>query len=716
MNNQNTVNIEIIASELGLRTSQVLAVIKLLEEGATVPFIARYRKEATNSLDEVVISKIKDLKEQLAELDKRRSAIIKSLSEREMLTPELEKKLLQSAYITELEDIYLPYKPKKRTRATIAREKGLEGLAEKIFKNIPFDLMTEAKKFINPEKEVGSIDEVLAGSRDIIAEWISENIPCKNELRELFRTRSVIYSKVQKNKEEEGAKFEDYFNYDEDITKVPAHRILALLRGSNEGHLSIKVRIVEEKAIDIIKAKFVKGSSLSAEQIAIAGEDSYKRLLLPSLETEILNELKEFADADSIKIFSQNLRELLLQSPLGNKNLIALDPGFRTGVKLVCLNPCGELLHYDTIYPLASSSSQIKEAEMKIKSYCDKYKTEAIAIGNGTAGRETEAFIRSLNLPKEIIIAMVNESGASIYSASEIARKEFPDHDITVRGAVSIGRRLMDPLAELVKIDPKSIGVGQYQHDVDQGKLKKELSSTVESCVNSVGVELNTASAELLEHVSGLGPALAKKIVEYRAAKGRFNSKEELKKVARLGAAAFEQSAGFLRIHDAKNPLDGSGVHPESYYIVQKMASDMKCSLADLIEKPQLRKEIDLKKYITDKIGMPTLQDIMVELEKPGRDPRQKFELFSFSDEVSKIEDLKIGMTLPGIVTNVTKFGAFVDIGVHQDGLVHISQMADRYVSDPSEVVKAQQKVKVHVLEIDVKKKRISLSMKSKAV
>lgn len=714
MNGQNNPNIDIITRELGLRASQTSAVIKLLEEEATIPFIARYRKEATGLLDETVISKIKDLSEQLTELDKRRIAIIKSLTERDLLTLELKKKLMQAASITELEDIYLPYKPKKRTRGTIAREKGLEPLAEKIFKQLPFDLLAEAKKFINQEKNLGCIEEVLDGARDIMAEWISENIPCKNELRELFRGKGIIYSKIQKSKEEEGSKFEDYFNYEEEITRIPAHRILAVFRGSKEGYLSIKVRVLEEKALSIIKSKFIKGASLSAEQMALAIEDSYKRLLLQSIETEILNELKEFADADSIKIFSQNLRELLLQPPLGNKNVMALDPGFRTGVKLVCLNTCGELLHFDTVYPFNASTSQIKEAETKIKNYCDKYKTEAIAIGNGTAGRETENFIRSLNLPKEIIIAMVNESGASIYSASETARKEFPNHDITVRGSVSIGRRLMDPLAELVKIDPKSIGVGQYQHDVDQGKLKKELCSTVESCVNAVGVELNTASMELLEHVSGLGPALAKNIIEYRTVKGKFNSKEELKKVARLGSMAFQQSAGFLRIHDAENPLDSSGVHPESYGIVQKMASDLKCSLKDLIEKPQLRKNIDLKKYMTDEVWMPTLQDIMAELEKPGRDPRQKFEAFSFVDNICKIEDLKIGMTLPGIVTNVTNFGAFVDIGVHQDGLVHISQMADRYVSDPAEFVKAQQKVKVHVIEIDIRKKRVSLSMKAK--
>lgn len=714
MKDQNNSHIDIITRELGLRVSQTLAVIKLLEKGATIPFIARYRKEVTGSLDETVISKIKDLSEQLAELDKRRTSIIKSLTERGLLTKELEDNLLQSTSLTELEDIYLPYKPKKRTRATIAREKGLEPLAEKIFIQLPFDLTTEAKRFINKEKGLGCIEEVFDGARDIIAEWICENISCKNDLRELFRIKGVIYSKIQKSKEEEGSKVEDYFNYEEEITRIPAHRILAVFRGHNEGYLSIKVRVPEDKALSIMKSTFIKGASLSAEQVAFAIEDSYKRLLLPSIETEILNELKEFADTDSIKIFSQNLRELLLQPPLGNKNVIALDPGFRTGVKLVCLNSCGELLHFDTIYPFNSSVSQIKESEAKIKNYCDKYKTEAIAIGNGTAGRETETFIRSLNLPKEIIIAMVNESGASVYSASETARKEFPNHDITVRGAVSIGRRLMDPLAELVKIDPKSIGVGQYQHDVDQGKLKKELCSTVESCVNAVGVELNTASMELLEYVSGLGPTLAKNIIEYRTDKGRFYSKEELKKVARLGSMAFQQSAGFLRIHDAENPLDSSSVHPESYSIVRKMASDLNCSLLDLIDKPQLRKSIDLKKYVTDKVGIPTLQDIMAELEKPGRDPRKQFEVFSFTEEVCKIEDLKIGMLLPGIVTNVTKFGAFVDIGVHQDGLVHISQMADRYVSDPSEIVKAQQKVKVHVIGIDIKKKRISLSLKAK--
>ncbi|HBM15814.1 MAG TPA: RNA-binding transcriptional accessory protein [Lentisphaeria bacterium] len=707
-------NITIISKELSISNSQASAVVKLLDEGATVPFIARYRKEAIGALDETVILRIKDRVEQLAELDKRRNAILKSLSERNLLNKEIESQLFNASSLIELEDIYLPYKPKKRTRAAIAREKGLEELADIIFSQLSADIYNEAKRFINPEKGVISIEDAIEGAKDIVAERVSENIECKNELRQLFRTKGVVYSKLQKSKEEEAAKFEDYFEYDEEVARIPSHRILAIFRGNNEGFLSIKVRIPEETAMKVMSKCFLKNNTPSEEQMKSALEDSYKRLLLPSIETEILNELKELADTDSIKIFARNLKELLLQPPLASKRVMALDPGFRTGVKLVCLGKCGELLHFDTIYPFNSTSPQLKDAEVKIKTYCNKFSIEAIAIGNGTAGKETETFIRSLGISKEIIIVMVNESGASIYSASETARKEFPNHDITVRGAVSIGRRLIDPLAELVKIDPKSIGVGQYQHDVDQQKLKKELGNIVESCVNSVGVDLNTASAELLEYVSGLGPVLAKNIVDYRDKNGRFSARDELKKVSRLGAMAFQQSAGFLRIQNAENPLDGSAVHPESYYIVEKMASDAGCNVKDLIEKPQLRKAIDLKHYITDQTGLPTLQDIMSELEKPGRDPRKKFEVFSFTEGINKIEDLKIGMTLQGIVTNVTRFGAFIDIGVHQDGLLHISEMADRYVADPNEILKAQQKVKVKVLGIDLKKKRISLSMKSK--
>jgi protein Tex len=710
MNNDKLKKYNFIAGKLKLKVKSVEAVIKLFDEGATIPFIARYRKELTGSLDEVVIAEIRKIYNELIELNKRKEAIIKTLQERKILTEKLKNQILFSNTLTELEDIYQPYKIKKRTRAAIAKEKGLESLAAKIFKQENFNLNSEAHKYLNDA--LCSIDDVLSGARDIIAEWVSEDIGLKNRLRRLFKYEAVIYSKVNRDKKSEGIKFEDYYDWNEKIKKIPGYRILALLRGNNEGILSVKVRVGESNVDSILKNSLIKNNSLISEQVILAAEDSYKRLLQPSIEKEMLKELKERSDEEAIDIFSKNLKELLLQAPLGKKNVMALDPGFRTGVKLVCLNNTGELVHFDTIFPFNNKAEIIEQVKKKILGYCQKFKIEAIGIGNGTAGRETEIFIRSLNLPKNIIITMVNESGASIYSASEIAREEFPNHDITVRGAVSIGRRLIDPLAELVKIDPKSIGVGQYQHDVNQKNLKNALYNTVESCVNTVGVEINTASKQLLEYVSGIGPVAAGNIIEYRKTKGHFKTRESLKKVKGIGSIAFQQSAGFIRVSNSQNILDNSAVHPESYYIVKKMAEDLNSSISELVKNRSLRERIDLQDYITDQVKLPTLIDIMNELEKPGRDPREKFELFNFADGVNSINDLGIGVILPGIITNVTKFGAFVDIGVHQDGLVHISEMSNSYVSDPMKIVTVQDKVKVRVLAIDVKKKRISLSLK----
>ena len=706
-------NTKLIANELNLKDHQVNAVLKLFDSGATVPFIARYRKEATGSLDETEILKIKNRSEQLDELNKRRDSILKSLIERNILTSELETEILSASDLITLEDIYLPFKPKRRTRAVAAREKGLEPFAKIIFEqNFNINPGNEAKKYINIDKGVSDTESVLNGANDIIAEWIAENLTARDKIRKLFQDKGVIFSKVIKGKEEEGIKFKDYFDWEENISRMPGHRALAVFRGKNEGILNVRIRPPEDNALYLLKKIFIKNNSDSSSLVYESILDSYKRLLMPSIENEIIKEVKDRADDEAISIFAANLRELLMQSPLGQKNILALDPGFRTGAKLVCLNSSGDLLHNETVFPVGNSKAKADEAGRKIIYLCKKYKADAIAVGNGTAGRETEAFVRSLNLSENIIIVMVNESGASIYSASEAARKEFPDYDITVRGAVSIGRRLMDPLAELVKIDPKSIGVGQYQHDVDQTKLKNALSTVVESCVNSVGVELNTASEELLTYVSGIGPVLAKNIVDYRTENGLFKSRNELKKVKRLGANAFEQSAGFLRINNAANPLDSSGVHPESYHIVGSMAKDCSCTVKELVANKDIQNKIKLEGYITENVGLPTLKDIINELAKPGRDPREKFEAFSFAEDINKIEDLTVGMELPGIVTNVTKFGAFVDIGVHQDGLVHISEMANVYVKDPSDIAKVQQKVKVKVLDIDQKRKRISLSMK----
>ena len=705
-------DISIISRELDIRTDKIEAVLRLFDEGATVPFIARYRKEMTGSLTEVEITKIKDRSEALKELNKRKETIISSLQERDILTDELENKITNAENMTVLEDIYLPYRQKRKTRAGIAKEKGLEPLAEKLFSQGYFRVNDEAKKFVNTIKEVSTVDDAIDGAVDIIAEWISEDINVRESVRDLFRRQGSIFSKVVKGKEEEGDKFTDYFNWDEKINRIPGHRLLAIFRGKHEGILSAKIRPPEDYALINICRIIIKNNSYAAEIVERALVDSYKRLIMPSIENEITKEMKDTADNEAIEIFAENLRELLLQSPLGQKSVMALDPGFRTGAKLVCLSSQGVLSHNETVFPVHNDIKLVKKAENRILDLCNKYKIEAIAIGNGTAGRETEQFINSINLPSSILIVMVNESGASIYSASEIAREEFKDYDITVRGAVSIGRRLMDPLAELVKIDPKSIGVGQYQHDVDQSKLKKGLQTVVESCVNSVGVEINTASKELLSSVSGIGPTLAQNIVDYRNENGVFKDKKTLKKVKRLGVNAFLQAAGFIRIHNAKNSLDASAVHPESYPTVLKMAKDMRCSVNELVDDDNVRKNIDLQNYITDKIGLPTLNDIMSELEKPGRDPREEFEVFTFAEGVNSISDLSIGMELPGIVTNVTKFGAFVDIGVHQDGLVHISQLADIFVSNPVDIVKVSQKVSVRVLEVDEKRKRISLSMK----
>lgn len=696
----------IIAKELRISISQVAATVDLLADGASVPFISRYRKEATGSLDEVQVTAIRNRLAGLAELDKRRRSIIESLAERELLSAELKASLCRADNLTSLEDIYLPFKPKRRTRAMIACEKGLEPLAQALFKQNRHDV--DAAAYVNDEKGVGSIDDAYGGARDIIAEWVSENQEVRGILRRLYADKAVIVSKVVKKNQESGGKFRDYFDWREEAKKAAGHRLLAMFRGEKEKVLSLSVKPPDELALPLLKNHFaVQGDR---KQVELAVLDSYKRLLGPSLENELRNNLKERADQEAISVFADNLRELLLAAPLGQKRIMALDPGFRTGAKLVCLDEQGTLLYSTTIYPTTGGKKD--DAARIVKDLCRKYNIEAIGIGNGTAGRETESFIRDLNLRPEIIVTLVNEDGASIYSASEVARREFPDHDVTVRGAISIGRRLQDPLAELVKLEPKSIGVGQYQHDVNQGELKKSLEDVVVSCVNSVGVEVNSASLELLTYVSGLGPSLAASIIQHRNDNGPYTSRKEFMKVPRLGAKAFEQSAGFLRIHDAENSLDESGVHPERYATVEQMAADAGCTVADLMAREDARKKVDISKYVSDSLGLPTLQDIMEELTKPGRDPRKRFTAFAFADGVHTISDLLPEMRLPGIITNVTKFGAFVDIGVHQDGLIHISQLADRFVKDPSEVVKVRQQVMVRVVEVDEKRGRISLSLR----
>jgi protein Tex len=701
-----------IASELSIKPFQVEATARLFDSGATIPFIARYRKEATGSLDEVVITTIRDRLAQLKELDDRRSTIINSLQERELLTDELKEKINQAQTMTVLEDIYLPFRPKRRTRATIAREKGLEPIAKLIFNQDPaVDPAIESQAFIAPDKGVESVDDVLSGARDIIAEWVNEDTTARTKVRDLFFNKGCFVSAVAKGLEEQGSKYKDYFEWQESVASAPSHRILAMRRGTKEGFLNLQISVPQEQALNILESLFVKGYSQSSLQVREAVHDSYKRLMSPSMETEVLSAAKERADKEAIKVFAENLRHLLLAPALGQKNILAIDPGFRTGCKVVCLDRQGQLKYTDVIFPHYSGRQAESEVE-KISSLCEKYDIEAIAIGNGTAGRETEAFIKNIKFNKDIIIVMVNESGASIYSASQVARDEFPDQDVTSRGAVSIGRRLMDPLAELVKIDPKSIGVGQYQHDVDQSMLRQSLDDVVVSCVNSVGVEVNTASKQLLTYVSGIGPQLAQNIINYRNENGPFKSRDDFRNVPRLAAKAFQQSAGFLRVRDSVNPLDCSAVHPESYHIVDAMAKDAGCSVGDLIKDKTLRKKVSLQNYINDSVGLPTLNDIMQELDKPGRDPRQQFEAFGFDKNVNSIDDVKAGMRLPGIVTNVTAFGAFVDIGVHQDGLVHISHLADRFVKNPADVVKVHQKVTVTVLEVDIARKRISLSLK----
>ena len=676
-----------------------------------MPFVARYRKEATASLDEVVITSIRDRLSQLRELGNRREAILASLEERGLLTEQLREAVLSAESMAVLEDIYLPYRPKRRTRATIAREKGLEPLALYLWEQENFDVNLVAVEYVNPESGVENVDDALGGARDIIAEWVSEDSTARGAMRKLFWSRGTFSCRVVSGKDAAAAKYRDYFEWEEPVADVPSHRVLAMLRGERETLLAIHIAPPVAQAMAILEGIFVKGETEAAQQVRLAVQDGYQRLLESSIETEIRKEARVRAEDTAIKVFADNLRELLLAPVLGQKNVLALDPGFRTGCKLVCLDRQGRLLYHDTVYPLLGGRGE-EEAAKKLDQLCSQYHVEAIAVGNGTGGRETEAFLRGLGLGPGIPVIMVNESGASVYSASEVARTEFPNEDITVRGAVSIGRRLMDPLAELVKIDPKAIGVGQYQHDVDQKALKERLDDVVGSCVNNVGVELNTASGELLSYVSGLGPRLAKAIVEHRNSYGPFASRESLKKVPRLGPKAFEQAAGFLRIRDGTHPLDASAVHPESYGVVEAIAKDLGHPLDQLVGDASISRQIDPNRYVSDKVGLPTLKDIIEELARPGRDPRQEFEPFYFAEGVNKIQDLAAGMKLPGVVTNVTGFGAFVDVGVHQDGLVHISQLADRFVRNPSDIVKVQQRVWVTVLEVDLERKRISLSMK----
>jgi uncharacterized protein len=704
-----------IAAELNLPATKVSATARLLGESATVPFIARYRKEVTGSLDEVAITSIRDRLAQLTELEQRREAILKSLSERQLLSDVLKVAVEGADTLSALEDLYAPFRPKRRTRATIAKEAGLEPLADLLFnEQATIDPLAVAAAFVSLEKSVPDVAAALAGARDILAERFSEDATTRSRLRDLYWESAQVRSKVMMGKEAEGAKFKDYFDWTEPVSKIPSHRMLAMRRGEEEGVLLVRITPLEESAIAILEGLFVQARGTpGAEQVRLAAVDSFKRLVGFAIEAEVRIESKKRADQEAIRVFSENLRELLLAPALGQKNVLALDPGFRTGCKTVVLDRQGKLLHHDVIYATAGGTQQVAQAGEKVRDFVTRFAIEAIAIGNGTASRETEQFIRSLHLPPSIPVVLVNESGASIYSASEVAREEFPSEDVTVRGSVSIGRRLMDPLAELVKLDPKSIGVGQYQHDVDPNALQRGLDDVVVSCVNRVGVELNTASKQLLSYVSGLGPSLAANIVSHRNEHGPFRSRKELLKVSRLGPKAFEQCAGFLRIHEAENPLDSSAVHPERYELVDAMASDLGCAVSDLVRDGGLRGKIRPEKYVTNEVGLPTLKDILDELAKPGRDPRQRFEVFAFQEGVEKLEHLQPGMKLPGIVTNVTAFGAFVDIGVHQDGLVHVSQLADRFVKDPAEVVKVGQKVRVTVTEVDLARKRIALSMKA---
>lgn len=719
----NVAHVERIAREIGAKAIHVGAVAHLFSEGSTVPFIARYRKEQTGEMDEVKITTVRDRLDQLQAVDDRRATIVRSLEERNLMTDALKEKISKADSLTTLEDLFAPYRPRRRTRATIAKDKGLEPLADWIEANQTdktADPMAEAVKYVNPDAEtedkiVKDVNDAIGGARDIIAERISDNAEVRTALRKLFQDQGTVTSKVLMGKEEDAdaAKFRDYFDWNEPLKSIPSHRMLAIRRGESEGFLMLRITPPEAAAIALVEGMATRALSPCADQIRLAAVDGYKRLLGPSMETESRLESKKKADAEAVKVFADNLRELLLAAPLGQKRVLGIDPGFRTGCKVVALDAQGKLLFNDVIY-LIGSGNTLMQAKETLTIAVRQFQIEAIAIGNGTASRETEAFVNKIGLPKHIPVIMVSEAGASVYSASEVAREEFPNHDVTVRGSVSIARRLMDPLSELVKVDPKAIGVGQYQHDVDQNLLKASLDDTVLSCVNGVGVELNTASKQLLSYVSGLNSSHAANIVTYRNEHGAFKSRSELLKVPRLGEKAFEQAAGFLRIRDAVHPLDRSSVHPERYALVEQMATDLGCTLNDLLEKPDLRKKVDLKKYVSTEVGLPTLQDIMAELNKPGRDPRKQFELFQFQEGVEKPEDLKVGMKLPGIVTNVAAFGAFVDIGVHQDGLVHVSQLSDNFVKDAAEVVKVQQKVMVTVMEVDLPRKRIALSMKSK--
>jgi uncharacterized protein len=705
-----------IADDLKLNSKDVTATVRLLDEGATVPFISRYRKEVTGSLDEVQIIQIRDSIERLRQIEQRRESVLKSIGSQGKLTDELKEQIMAADTLSGLEDLYLPYKPKRRTKATVAREKGLDPLAQFILDQQNNSIDFEAKKYISPEKEVATVEDALEGARDIIAETVSENALVREDVRELFKRSGIIKSRVIRGKEEEGEKFSDYFEWEEKLMTCPSHRLLAMRRGEKEDVLILDIVVEEEEALRLANARMIRSNGEAAVQIKLAIEDGFKRLLQPSIEAEMRVLTKLQADEKAITVFADNLRELLLASPLGQKTILALDPGFRSGCKVVVLNREGKLLEETVIYP-HEPQKKVIEAEMVVLAFCQRHNIEAIAIGNGTASRETEQFIRKIDvLPKSIPVMVVSEAGASVYSASDVAREEFPDKDVTVRGAVSIGRRLADPLAELVKIDAKSIGVGQYQHDVDQTMLKGKLDEVVASCVNAVGVELNTASKELLSYVSGIGPSLAQNIVSYRNENGAFKSRNELMKVPRMGEKIFEQCAGFLRVRNGQHPLDKSAVHPESYHIVEKMALDLDAGIDTLINDKDLRKKISLQNYVTEKVGLPTLKDILKELEKPGLDPRKSFEIFSFDENVHEIGDLREGMRLPGIVTNVTNFGAFVDVGVHQDGLVHISQLSDVFVDDPNKVVKVGQQVWVHVAEVDAKRKRISLSMKGEGI
>jgi protein Tex len=698
----------LIANLIGVSHKQVLSTVQLLDDGATIPFISRYRKEMTNGLDEVAIEKIKLNTEKYRELEQRKTYVLGIIGEQDKLTPELENKITQCWDSLELEDLYLPYKPKRKTRATIAKENGLEPLADWITLELDKDLQVEATKYFNDK--VKTIEDVLEGARDIIAERINENGEARAVVRNQFERNALIYAKVYKSKQAEATKYNDYFAFDEPLKKCPSHRLLAMFRGEDEGFLKLTIKPDEDVVLDKLDNLFIKYNNEASKQISEAITDCYDRLLAPSIENEFRTLVKDRADDEAILVFAENLRQLLLSAPLGSKRILAIDPGFRSGCKVVCLNEEGALLADDIIYP-HEPQRDVTGAVQTIMALAKKHKIEAIAIGNGTAGRETEEIVRNIPFDNAPQIFMVNENGASVYSASEVAREEFPDKDVTVRGSVSIGRRLADPLAELVKIDPKSIGVGQYQHDVHQVKLKRSLDTVVESCVNTVGVNLNTASKSLLTYVSGLGPQIAQNIISYRNENGAFKSRAQLKKVSRLGEKAFEQCAGFLRIPNAKNVLDNSAVHPESYGIVEQMSKDLNCTVADLISTELLRKQIEPKKYVTEKAGLHTINDILKELAKPGRDPRESIKVFEFAN-VKKPEDLTEGMVLPGIVTNITKFGCFVDIGVKQDGMVHISQLANKFVNDPNEVVKLQQQVQVRVLEVDLIRKRISLTMK----